>query len=48
MLLLAAALARAIGIGFHVDGFVPALLGSLLISLVSFFLSVLLERDEDD
>lgn len=49
MLLLAAWLARAVGIGFYVDGFVPALLGSIVISLVSLLISLLFpERDRDD
>ena len=34
------------GIGFYVDGFWPALFGSIVISLVSFFLSMFL-IDED-
>lgn len=46
LLLLAAWLARELGIGFHVDGFGAALIGSVLISLVSFALSVLLPGDD--
>ena len=42
LLLLAAWLARSAGIGFYVDGLETALLGSVVISLVSFVLSVLL------
>ena len=34
------------GVGFHVDGFWPALLGSIVVSIVSFFLSLFL-IDED-
>ncbi|MBC7238210.1 MAG: phage holin family protein, partial [Chloroflexi bacterium] len=40
MLMLAEAIARALGIAFYVEGFVSALLGSLVISVVSFALSV--------
>jgi putative membrane protein len=46
MLLLAAWVARHFGIGFHVDGFGAALIGSVIISLVSFLLSLLLEPDD--
>lgn len=42
LLLLAAWLARSFGIGFYVDGFGTAIVGSVLISLVSFVLSLLL------
>lgn len=45
MLLLSAAIARAFGIDFFVDGFVAALLGSIVISLVSYVASVLLVDD---
>jgi putative membrane protein len=47
MLLLAAAIARGVGIGFQVDGFVPALLGSVVISVVSFALSALAGVNDD-
>lgn len=46
-LLLAAWLARLLGIGFHVDGFGAALLGSVLISLVSYLVSLLFPDAED-
>jgi|SRR5690606_31352100 len=42
MLMLAAAIAHSVGIDFFVDGFWPALFGSLVISLVSYLGSVLL------
>lgn len=45
MLLLAAWLARELGYGFQVDGFVTALVGSLLISVVSWGISLLLAGD---
>jgi len=40
MLLLAARIAQSVGIAFQVDGFVPALLGSLIVSVVTWALSV--------
>jgi putative membrane protein len=49
MLILAGGIARSLGIGFFVDGFWPALLGSLVISLVTYLGSVLLPpRDRDE
>lgn len=42
MLWLTSRVAEALGIGFHVEGFLAALLGALVISVVSFVLSVLL------
>ncbi len=42
MLLLTSWIAQGMGLGFRVDGFVPALLGALIISLVSFALSHIL------
>lgn len=45
MLMLTSAISQSIGIAFVVDGFWPALLGSLVISLVSVALSVFV-RDE--
>lgn len=42
MLLLAAAIARELGVAFVVDGFWPALFGSVVISLVSYAASVVL------
>ncbi|NUU26302.1 MAG: phage holin family protein, partial [Streptomycetaceae bacterium] len=32
-------------LSFHVDGFWPALLGALVVSLVSWFLNLILDRD---
>ena len=40
MLLLAAKIAQVVGIPFYVDGFVPALLGSLIVSVVTWVLSI--------
>ena len=45
MLLLTAYLASSFGIDFAVDGFLPALLGSLVISLVSYLTSFVHEGD---
>lgn len=36
------------GVGFRVDGFLPALLGSIVISVVSFVLSMVLPDDRRD
>lgn len=44
MLLLTSGIAQRLHLGFHVDGFVAALVGSLLISVVSFVLSRFLRR----
>lgn len=38
-LLIAARIAAAMGIGFHVDGFLPAFLGALIVSIVTVILS---------
>ena len=42
----AAYIAQLFGIGFHVNGFIPALLGSIIISIVSFLLSVFLNDEK--
>jgi len=42
MLMLTSALSNSLGLGFHVAGFVPALIGSVVISIVSTILSMLL------
>jgi putative membrane protein len=42
MLMLTSAISSSLGLGFHVAGFVPALIGSIVISLVSFLLSMLI------
>jgi putative membrane protein len=39
MLLLTSWIAQGMGLGFRIDGFIPALLAALLISVVSFVLS---------
>jgi putative membrane protein len=48
MLLLSGWIARSLGVAFEVDGFWPALLGSLVISLVSFVASVILIPERSD
>ena len=47
MLLLAGLVARSFGIAFHVDGFGAALVGSVIISVVSFLISLLLPEADD-
>jgi putative membrane protein len=42
LLLLTSAISTSLGLGFHVSGFIPALFGSLVISLVSAVLTVVL------
>jgi putative membrane protein len=48
MLLVAAWIARALGIAFYIDGFWPAFFGSLVISLVSYLASLLLAPERED
>ncbi len=45
MLLLTSGIAGALGLGFHVDGFASALLGAIVISIVSFLLSIVLREE---
>lgn len=47
MLLLTSFIAQQFDIGFTVDGFVPALLGSIVISVVSVVLSIFIPDKED-
>ena len=47
MLLLTEAVANSFGYRFHVDGFVPALIGSVVISVVSYLLSMIPTHDND-
>lgn len=42
MLMLTSAIAKSIGLGFHVDGFWTAVLGSIVISIVSAVVSAVL------
>lgn len=48
LLLLTAAIARSFGIDFSVDGFGAALIGSIIISLVSFVASMIFFDKDDD
>jgi putative membrane protein len=47
MLLLTSAVSNALGLAFHVDGFLPALIGAMVISLVSIVLSALVRDDRE-
>ncbi len=46
MLLLTSAIAQSLGLNFYVDGFIPALFGSIIISLISIVLNLFI-REED-
>jgi len=48
MLWLTSAVSDALGLGFHVDGFGAAFLGALVISLVSFVLSLFVASNTGD
>ena len=45
MLWLTGALSDSLGLGFHVNGFLPAFVGGLVVSLVSFVLSLFVKSD---
>ena len=45
MLWLTGALATALGFPFHVDGFIPAFIGGLIVGLVSMVLNVLIGEE---
>lgn len=47
MLWITGALSQALGLGFYVDGFGPALVGGVIISIVSIVLSILV-KDGDE
>jgi putative membrane protein len=47
MLLITSAASEALGLGFHVNGFVPAFIGALVVTIVSFALSLLVGPSED-
>lgn len=48
MLWLTSAASEALGLGFHVEGFRAAFLGALVVSVVSFALSVFVVSDRGD
>lgn len=47
MLWLTGAVSDALGLGFHVDGFRAAFFGALVVTLVSFVLSLFVGKDND-
>jgi len=47
MLLLTSAASNALGLGFHVEGFVPALIGALVVSIISYGLSLFVGVGDD-
>jgi putative membrane protein len=47
MLWLTSAIAGSLGLQFHVDGFIPALIGAVVISIVSIILTALFSDDDD-
>jgi putative membrane protein len=47
MLLITSAASEVLGLGFHVNGFVPAFIGALVVTIVSFALSLLVGPSED-
>ena len=47
MLWLTSALSESLGLGFRVDGFWPAFLGALVVSIVSFALSLFVTSGDD-
>ena len=47
MLLLTSAIAQSLGLQFYVDGFVAALIGSIIISIVSIVLTALFVDDDE-
>ena len=46
MLWLASAISQALGIGFHVDGFIAAFIGALIVGIVSTVLNLLVGKRE--
>jgi putative membrane protein len=40
-------ISQLLGLGFYVDGFIPALLGSIIISIISWLLSTLLIGEDE-
>ena len=47
MLLITSAASEALGLQFHVNGFVPAFIGALVVSIVSFALSMFVGKGDD-
>lgn len=46
MLWLTSAVSESFGLGFHVDGFIPAFLGALVVTVVSVLLSVIFRESD--
>jgi putative membrane protein len=47
MLLITSAASEALGMGFHVEGFVPAFIGAVVVTIVSFALSLFVGPGDD-
>ena len=47
MLMITSAISRAAGFDFHVDGFIAALIGALIVGVVSAILNMVIPDDED-
>lgn len=47
MLLITSAASEALGLDFHVAGFVPAFIGALVVTIVSFALSIFFGPDDE-
>lgn len=48
MLLITSAASESLGLGFHVEGFVPAFIGAVVVSIVSFALSLFLGPGDEE
>ncbi len=46
--LIAARFAQALGVGFYVDGFLPAFLGALVVSIITVFFNLFLKDNGED
>ncbi len=44
---LASFVAGKLSVPFHIDGFIPAVLGALLVGVIGWVLSLILDRDDD-
>jgi putative membrane protein len=40
--------AQQLSVPFHIDGFVPALLGALIVGIIGWLLSLVVDRHDDD
>ena len=48
MLLITSAISRAAGFDFHVDGFIAALIGALIVGVVSAILNMVIPDGDED